>query len=151
MTTIALFAILFLCLAMGLPISLSLGFSSITTILLFSNDSLASIALKYFATLSEHYTLLAIPFFILSSVFLTTGGVANRIIRFVITSYSIHYTKLYEMAQERIKADKTVREAQAALDAIDVRLSYKSILSPITGIVSQVTAQEGETVVSGFV
>ncbi len=55
-----------------------------------------------------------------------------------------------EMAQERIKADKTVREAQAALDAIDVRLSYKSILSPITGIVSQVTAQEGETVVSGF-
>ncbi len=84
MTTVALFTILFLCLAMGLPISLSLGFSSITTILLFSHDSLASVALKYFATLSEHYTLLAIPFFILSSVFLTTGGVANRIIRFAI-------------------------------------------------------------------
>lgn len=55
-----------------------------------------------------------------------------------------------EMVQERIKADKSVREAQASLDAIDVRLSYKRILSPITGTVSQVTAQEGETVVSGF-
>ena len=30
----------------------------------------------------QHYTLLAIPFFILSSAFLTTGGVARRIIRF---------------------------------------------------------------------
>ncbi|EPR43692.1 TRAP C4-dicarboxylate transport system permease DctM subunit [Desulfovibrio sp. X2] len=86
MTTAALFIILFLCLATGMPIALALGFSSITTIVLFSNDSLASIALKYFATLSEHYTLLAIPFFILSSVFLSTGGVANRIIRFAIDS-----------------------------------------------------------------
>ncbi len=55
-----------------------------------------------------------------------------------------------EFVQERIKAEKAVREAQAALDTVEVRLSYKRILSPITGIVSQVTAQEGETVVSGF-
>jgi C4-dicarboxylate transporter DctM subunit len=48
---------------------------------LFSNDSLASLALKLFETM-QHYTLLAIPFFILSSAFLTTGGVARRIIRF---------------------------------------------------------------------
>jgi len=34
--------------------------------------------------LSEHYTLLAIPFFILSSAFLSTGGVARRLIRFAI-------------------------------------------------------------------
>jgi len=84
MTTAALFIILFLCLASGLPIAIGLGFSSIMTILLFSHDSLASIALKYFATLSDHYTLLAIPFFILSSAFLSTGGVANRLIRFAI-------------------------------------------------------------------
>ena len=31
-----------------------------------------------------HYTLLAIPFFILASVFMSTGGVARRIIRFAI-------------------------------------------------------------------
>jgi C4-dicarboxylate transporter DctM subunit len=67
-----------------MPIAIALGFSSIVTILLFSNDSLASIALKLFESLSEHYTLLAIPFFILSSSFLSTGGVAKRLINFAV-------------------------------------------------------------------
>ncbi|PLX74522.1 MAG: C4-dicarboxylate ABC transporter permease [Desulfuromonas sp.] len=84
MTTAALFIILFLCLLTGMPIAFALGLSSIGTILLFSNDSLASIALKLFEAQSEHYTLLAIPFFILSSTFLSTGGVAARIINFAI-------------------------------------------------------------------
>ncbi|PLX88372.1 MAG: C4-dicarboxylate ABC transporter permease [Desulfuromonas sp.] len=84
MTTAALFIILFLCLLTGMPIAFALGLSSITTILMFSSDSLASIALKLFEAESEHYTLLAIPFFILSSTFLSTGGVATRIINFAI-------------------------------------------------------------------
>jgi len=85
MTTAALFIFLFGCMMLGMPIALALGLSSITTILLFSGDSLASIALKLFEALSEHYTLLAIPFFILSSTFLSTGGVARRIIRFALS------------------------------------------------------------------
>lgn len=85
MTTAALFIILFSCMLLGMPIALALGLSSIATILMFSNDSLASIALKLFEALSEHYTLLAIPFFILSSAFLSTGGVAKRIIRFALS------------------------------------------------------------------
>ena len=84
MTTAALFIILFILLLTGMPIAFALGLSSITTILFFSSDSLASIALKLFESQSEHYTLLAIPFFILSSAFLSTGGVANRIINFAI-------------------------------------------------------------------
>jgi C4-dicarboxylate transporter DctM subunit len=84
MTTAALFIILFLCMLTGMPIAIALGLSSISTILLFSDDTLASIALKLFEAVSEHYTLLAIPFFILSSSFLSTGGVANRLIRFAI-------------------------------------------------------------------
>lgn len=84
MTTAALFLILLICLLTGMPIAFALGLSSITTIMFFSYDSLASISLKLFSSLSEHYTLLAIPFFILSSAFLTTGGVANRIINFAI-------------------------------------------------------------------
>ncbi len=84
MTTATLFILLFACMLIGMPIAIALGFSSIVTILLFSNDSLASIALKLFEALSEHYTLLAIPFFILSSSFLSTGGVAKRLIRFAI-------------------------------------------------------------------
>lgn len=85
MTTAALFILLFVCMLLGMPIALALGLSSITTILFFSSDSLASIALKLFESLSEHYTLLAIPFFILSSAFLSTGGVAKRIIRFALS------------------------------------------------------------------
>lgn len=85
MTTAALFILLFACMLLGMPIALALGLSSIATILMFSNDSLASIALKLFEALSEHYTLLAIPFFILSSAFLSTGGVAKRIIRFALS------------------------------------------------------------------
>jgi C4-dicarboxylate transporter DctM subunit len=68
----------------GMPIAVALGLSSIATILFFSNDSLASVALKLFEALSEHYTLLAIPFFILSSAFLSTGGVAKRLINFAV-------------------------------------------------------------------
>jgi len=79
-----LFLLLFLSMMIGVPVAVSLGFSSVVTILLFADDSLASIALKLFEAMSEHYTFLAIPFFILSSAFLSTGGVAKRIIDFAI-------------------------------------------------------------------
>ncbi len=85
MTSLFLFGLLFLFLVMGVPIAFSLGLSSILTILFFTNDSLASMSLKLFDTM-EHYTLLAIPFFILASAFLTTGGVARRLIRFAIAA-----------------------------------------------------------------
>lgn len=84
MSTATLILLLLSCMLIGMPIAFALGFSSIVTILLFSDDSLASIALKLFETLSEHYTLLAIPFFILSSAFLSTGGVAKRLINFAV-------------------------------------------------------------------
>jgi C4-dicarboxylate transporter DctM subunit len=85
MTSLFLFTLLFVFLLMGVPIAFSLGLSSILTILFFTNDSLASMSLKLFDTM-EHYTLLAIPFFILASAFLTTGGVARRLIRFAIAA-----------------------------------------------------------------
>jgi C4-dicarboxylate transporter DctM subunit len=86
MTIAALFILLFGCMFMGMPIAIALGLSSVATILMFSNDSLASISLKLFEATSEHYTLLAIPFFILSSAFLSTGGVAKRLINFAVDS-----------------------------------------------------------------
>ena len=86
MIIFALFVTLFGCILIGVPIAMSLGLASITTILLFSDDSLASVALKLFEATSEHYTLLAIPFFILSSSFLSTGGVAKRLINFAVNS-----------------------------------------------------------------
>jgi C4-dicarboxylate transporter DctM subunit len=81
MTTGALFVLLFVFMFMGMPVAVALGLSSILTILLFGHDSLASLSLKMFET-SEHFTLMAIPFFILAGAFMTTGGVARRMIRF---------------------------------------------------------------------
>ncbi|WP_282609287.1 TRAP transporter large permease [Pelagibius sp. Alg239-R121] len=83
MEPFVLFGLVLLLLLIGTPIAVSLGLSSLVIILFFSNDSLASISLKLFEAM-EHYTLLAIPFFILSSAFMSTGGVAKRIIRFAI-------------------------------------------------------------------
>jgi len=48
MTTAALFILLFTCMLLGMPIALALGLSSITTILFFSSDSLASHILPSF-------------------------------------------------------------------------------------------------------
>jgi len=76
-----LFISLFVLMFIGVPIAVSLGLSSALTILLFSQDSLQSLAIKLFAT-SDHYTLLAIPFFLLSGAFMTSGGVAKRLIDF---------------------------------------------------------------------
>jgi C4-dicarboxylate transporter DctM subunit len=81
MNTAVLFILLFVFLFMGMPVAVALGLSSLLTILFFAQDSLASLSLKLFET-SEHYTLLAIPFFILGGSFMTTGGVAKRMIRF---------------------------------------------------------------------
>ncbi len=68
----------------GVPIAVSLGFSSVVFLLVLSDTSLASIAQTLFQAMAGHYTLLAIPFFILASTFMSTGGVAKRIIRFSI-------------------------------------------------------------------
>ena len=68
----------------GVPIAVSLGLSSIVFLLVLSDTSLASVAQSFFPAMAGHYTLLAIPFFILASSFMSTGGVARRIIRFSI-------------------------------------------------------------------
>ncbi len=85
MNTIFLFVTLLVMLGIGLPIAMALGLSSILTILLFEHDSVASLTLKFFQTM-EQFTLLAIPFFILAGNFLTTGGVAKRMINFAIST-----------------------------------------------------------------
>jgi C4-dicarboxylate transporter DctM subunit len=71
-------------LMIGVPIAVSLGLSSTLFLLWFSDTSLASVAGTLFEAFEGHFTLLAIPFFILASSFMTTGGVARRIIRFSI-------------------------------------------------------------------
>lgn len=77
-----LFALIIGLMLIGVPIAVSLGLSSIIFLLVYSDGSLASIAQTLFSAFDGHYTLLAIPFFVLASSFMSTGGVAKRIIRF---------------------------------------------------------------------
>ena len=79
-----LFALIISLLLIGVPIAVALGLSSTVFLLVLSDSSLGSIAQTLFQAMAGHYTLLAIPFFILASTFMSTGGVARRIIRFAI-------------------------------------------------------------------
>jgi len=84
MDLLFLFAMVIGFLLVGVPIAISLGMSSVIFLLLYSDSSLGSIAQTLFNAFAGHFTLLAIPFFILASTFMSTGGVARRIIRFSI-------------------------------------------------------------------
>ncbi len=86
MSVVFLFAMVIGLLLIGVPIAISLGLSSVIFLLIYSDASLASVAQTIFSAFADHFTLLAIPFFILASSFMSTGGVAQRIIRFAIAS-----------------------------------------------------------------
>ena len=85
METLILFILVLGLLFFGAPVAISLGLSSVITIAFFSSDSMSSVALQLF-TASQNYTLLAIPFFVLASAFMSTGGVAKRLINFAIAT-----------------------------------------------------------------
>ena len=84
MSALLLFVVVIALMLIGVPIAVSLGLSSVLFLLVYSDASLASIAQTLFSAFDGHYTLLAIPFFILASSFMSTGGVARRIIRFAV-------------------------------------------------------------------
>ena len=84
MDVVLLFSMVIGLMLIGVPIAVSLGLSSMLFLLVYSDASLASVANSLFQAMAGHYTLLAIPFFILASTFMSTGGVAKRIIRFSI-------------------------------------------------------------------
>lgn len=67
--------------------------------------------------------------------------------------YDAKFISLDEKEDARQKAEAQrlqVATERAALEALKVRISYTDIYSPIDGVVSQVTAQEGETIVAGL-
>ncbi len=84
MSVIFLFAMMIGFLLIGVPIAVSLGLSSSLFLIIYADGSMATVAQTLFSAFEGHYTLLAIPFFILASVFMSTGGVARRIIRFAV-------------------------------------------------------------------
>jgi C4-dicarboxylate transporter DctM subunit len=85
MEALLLFAMVLGLLFAGVPVGVSLGLSSMLFVTFISHDSLSSVAISLFGV-GQHYTLLAIPFFVLASAFMSTGGVAKRLIDFAIAS-----------------------------------------------------------------
>jgi C4-dicarboxylate transporter DctM subunit len=81
MSGLFLLLALAVCLVAGLPIAIALGLASVTTLLLFSEQSLVSVAQQFFTSL-QIYPLLALPFFIFAGNLMATGGVAQRMIAF---------------------------------------------------------------------
>jgi C4-dicarboxylate transporter DctM subunit len=84
MSVLFLFLMVIALMLIGVPIAITIGLSSIIFLFSHGDASLASVAQTLFSAFEGHYTLLAIPFFILASSFMSTGGVAKRIIRFAI-------------------------------------------------------------------
>ncbi|MFQ3231432.1 MAG: C4-dicarboxylate transporter DctM subunit, partial [Reinekea sp.] len=85
MDALILFSMVLGLLFAGVPVGISLGLSSILFVTFISHASLSSVAISLFGV-GNHYTLLAIPFFVLASAYMSTGGVAKRLIDFAIAS-----------------------------------------------------------------
>ena len=76
-----LFALLLALMASGMPISIALGLSVLTYLFILSNVDPKMVGLKLFTSI-DRFEIMAIPFFILAGNFLTSGGVARRMIAF---------------------------------------------------------------------
>jgi len=55
-----------------------------------------------------------------------------------------------EFATQELISSATLKEITAQLEQQEIRMSYTRIYSPLSGIVADVTAQEGETIVAGL-
>jgi C4-dicarboxylate transporter DctM subunit len=76
-----LFVLLLMLMATGMPISIALGLSVLTYLFILSSVDPKMVGLKLFTSI-DRFEIMAIPFFILAGNFLTSGGVARRMIAF---------------------------------------------------------------------
>jgi C4-dicarboxylate transporter, DctM subunit len=88
--TALLFALLLALMATGMPISIALGLSVLTYLFILSSVDPKMVGLKLFTSI-DRFEIMAIPFFILAGNFLTSGGVARRMIDFATTTIGHWY------------------------------------------------------------
>ena len=81
MSALFIFCLLFALMLTGMPISISLGLTVLTFLFTMTEVPIESVGLKLFTGL-DNFSIMAIPFFILTGSFLTRGGVARRMINF---------------------------------------------------------------------
>ncbi|WP_101910318.1 TRAP transporter large permease [Marasmitruncus massiliensis] len=80
-TAIVLFVIFICLLIVGVPVAVSLAFSSFVYLFCFTNITPMVVAQKFF-TAADSYSLMAIPFFMIAGGLLEKGGVAKRLVDF---------------------------------------------------------------------
>ena len=81
MSVAVLFGIFFFLVILGTPIAICLGVATFSTMMLFTSISPIEISSMMFEKI-EHYSLMAIPMFILAGNLLSKGSAAQRIIEF---------------------------------------------------------------------
>ncbi|SFE56849.1 TRAP transporter large permease [Alteribacillus iranensis] len=79
MTVALLFGTFFVLMLIGLPIALSLGISSLVTIMLSTSVPINTIVQNAFTSL-DNFSLLAIPFFVLAGSLMGFGGISRRLL-----------------------------------------------------------------------
>ena len=84
MNSLIIFVLLVVLLLTGMPISIALGMSVLAFLYAFSTIPVEIVSQRLFTGLDQ-FAIMAIPFFILAGAFLTTGGVAKRIVAFATT------------------------------------------------------------------
>ena len=87
---VTLFVVFFLFLLMGTPLAICLGLSVIATFWYHESLPLMAVAQKLYNGL-DHFPLMAIPFFVLASNVMATGGVSRRLID-VCNAFVGHYS-----------------------------------------------------------
>jgi len=81
MTVGALFVLLFVFLLMGVPVGFAIGGATMLSMFLFSDLNMA-ISAQYSYSGIFSFTVMAIPFFMLAGLIMSTGGIAKRIVNF---------------------------------------------------------------------
>jgi C4-dicarboxylate transporter DctM subunit len=89
MNSLIIFVLLIALLLTGMPISIALGISVLAFLYAFSTIPIEIVSQRLFTGLDQ-FAIMAIPFFILAGAFLTTGGVAKRLVNFA-TSLVGHF------------------------------------------------------------
>src|SRR5690554_1637891 len=79
MTIALLFISFFFLILIGVPIAISLGLSSLITIVFATSISVNTIVQNAFTSL-DSFSLLAIPFFVLAGVLMGYGGISKRLL-----------------------------------------------------------------------
>lgn len=81
MTVVVLFGSLFLLIALSVPIGISIGLSTLITIIFVADHIQLSLFLQKAFTSLDSFPLMAIPFFTLAGILMGKGGVAKRLLK----------------------------------------------------------------------